>query len=89
MCRVWTAQSQLSQSLTPESSLGDSDSWEQSCPGSLDVIVLIGNAEDDGSEEEETISLPGFLKSDTEEVRVAAACMTRHAWVMYCMPHLV
>ena len=31
----------------------------------------MGNAEDDGSEEEETISLTGFSKSDTEGVRAA------------------
>ena len=67
VCRVLTAQSQLSQSLT----LGHP--WvipmvgSDPAPGSLDVVFL-GNAEDDGSEEEETISLPGFSKSDTKEV---------------------
>ena len=29
----------------------------------------MGNTEDDGSEEEETISLTGFLQSDTKGVR--------------------
>ena len=53
------------------SSLSDSNGWELSCPGSPDIIFL-GNAEDDVSEEEETISLPGFSKSDTEEVHATA-----------------
>ena len=55
-----------------ESSLSDSDSQGQSHPDSPDVIFL-GNAENDGSEED-IISLSGFSKSDTEEVRVAAVC---------------
>ena len=54
-----------------ESSLSDSNGRGQSCPGSPDVGFL-GNAEDDGSEEE-IISLLGFSKSDTKEVRAAAA----------------
>ena len=41
-------------------------------PSSPD-IVLVENDEDDGSEEEETISLTGFSKSDTEGVHVATA----------------
>ena len=53
-----------------ESSLSDSDSQGQSRPDSPDVVFL-GNAENDGSEED-IISLSGFSKSDTEEVRVAA-----------------
>ena len=41
-------------------------------PSSPDVIFL-GNAVNDGSEED-IISLSGFSKSDTEEVHVAAVC---------------
>ena len=48
-----------------KSSLDDSDGQERSRCDSPDVI-LVGNAEDDGSKEEETISLTGFSKSDTE-----------------------
>ena len=69
-----------------ESSSGDSDSREQSHPSSNDVI-FIGNTEDDGSEEE-TISLPGFLKSNTEEVRAAVARDKAHLGdVLYAAWH--
>ena len=53
-----------------ESSLSDSDGQGRSRPNSPDIVFL-GNAENDGSEED-IISLSGFSKSDTEEVRVAA-----------------
>ena len=53
-----------------ESSLSDSNGGGRSRPGSPDVVFL-GNAENDGSEED-IISLSGFSKSDTEEVHVAA-----------------
>ena len=36
-------------------------------------IIFLGNTKNDGSEED-IISLSGFSKSDTEEVRVAAVC---------------
>ena len=55
-----------------ESSLSDSDGQGQSHPNSPDVVFL-GNAKNDGSEED-IISLSGFSKSDTEEVCVAAVC---------------
>ena len=70
-----------------ESSLSDSDGWEQSRPGSPDVVFL-GNAEDDTSEEEETISLSGCSKSDTEEVHATAACeKARLGDVLYATWH--
>ena len=53
-----------------ESSSSDSDGPGRSRPSSPDVIFL-GNAKNDGSEED-IISLSGFSKSDTEEVRMAA-----------------
>ena len=69
-----------------ESSLSDSDGRGRSCPGSPDVIFL-GNAEDDGSEEE-IISPSGFSKSDTEEVCAAAACKkARLGDVLYATWH--
>ena len=59
-----------------ESSLSDSDSQGRSHPDSPDIVFL-GNAENDGSEED-IISLSGFSKSDTEEVHVAAVCEKVH-----------
>ena len=53
-----------------KSSLSDSDGQGGSHPNSPDVVFL-GNAEDNGSEED-TISLLGFSKSDSEKVCVAA-----------------
>ena len=53
-----------------ELSSSDSDGPGRSCPGSPDVVFL-GNAENDGLEED-IISLSGLSKSDTEEVCVAA-----------------
>ena len=53
-----------------ESSLDDSSNPGQSRPDSPDVFI-IGNADDDGSEEE-TVTMTGFLKSDTEGVCTAA-----------------
>ena len=59
-----------------ETSLSDSDGRGQSCPDSPDV-VLLGNANNDGSEED-LISLSCFSKSDTVEVRVAAVHEKAH-----------
>ena len=67
-----------------ESSSSDSDGRGRSHPDSPDVVFL-GNAENDGSEED-IISLSGFSKSDTEEVRVAAVCEKACIRVMCCMP---
>ena len=53
-----------------ETSSSDSDGGGRSCPDSPD-IVLLGNADNDGSEED-LISLSCFSKSDTVEVLVAA-----------------
>ena len=69
-----------------ESSLGDSDGREQFRPSSPEV-VFIGNTDDDGSEEE-TISVTGFSKSDTEGVCVAAAREKAHLGdVLYAAWH--
>ena len=59
-----------------KSSLDDSGSPEQSCPDSPEVLI-VGSVDDDGPEEE-TISMTGFSKSDTEEVCMAAARETAH-----------
>ena len=53
-----------------ESSSSDSDGQGQSRPDSPDIVFL-GNAGNDDSEED-IISLSGFSKSDTVEVRVGA-----------------
>ena len=60
----------MSQHPTPSPSSSDSDGQGRSRPDSPDV-VFIGNAENDGSEDD-IISQSGFSKSDTEEVHVAA-----------------
>ena len=52
-----------------ESLLDDSGSPERSRPDSPDVFI-VGSVDDDGPEEE-TISMTGFSKSDTEEVCMA------------------
>ena len=52
-----------------ETSSSDADGRGRSRPNSPD-IVLLGNADNDGSEED-AISLSCFSKSDTVEVRVA------------------
>ena len=70
-----TAHSQLSQHLTPSHWMTPS-SPERSRPDSPDVFI-VGNTDDDDPEEE-TISVTGFSKSDTEEVCVAAACEKAH-----------
>ena len=71
MCQVLIAQSLVSHASDTESSLSDSGGREQpSHPASPDV-VLLGNTENDGSEDD-IISQSGFSKSDTEEVCVAA-----------------
>ena len=59
-----------------ESSSSDSDSIGQSCPDSPNV-VLLGNADNDGSEED-LISLSCFSKSDTVEICVAAVREKAH-----------
>ena len=55
-----------------ETSSSDFDGGGRSRPNSPDV-VLLGNANNDGSEED-VISLLCFSKSDTVEVCVAAVC---------------
>ena len=59
-----------------ETSLSDSDGRGRSHPNSPDV-VLLGNADNDGSEED-LISLSCFSKSATVEVRVATVCEKAH-----------
>ena len=63
--------------MSDTESLDDSSRPGQSRPDSPDVFI-VGNAADDG-QEEEMISVTGFLKSDTEEVHVAAAHEKAHA----------
>ena len=55
-----------------KSSLDDSGGPERSRPDSPEVFI-VGSVDDD-SREEETISMTGLSKSDTEEVCMAAAC---------------
>ena len=69
-----------------ESSWGDSDDPEQQRSGSPDVVFLGKTGDDNGSDEEETLSPLDISNSDTEEVRMAAVCTERHARVMSCMP---
>ena len=59
------------ESASDTESLDDSGSPERSHPDSPEVFI-VGSADDDGPEEE-TISVTGFSKSDTEEVCVATA----------------
>ena len=59
-----------------ETSLSDSDGQGPSRPGSPDIVFL-GNAENDGSEDD-IISLLGFSKSDTKEVHVGAVHEKAH-----------
>ena len=56
------------------SSWGDSNGPEQYRSGSPDVIFLGKTENDNGSDEEETLSLLDISNSDTEEVCMAAAC---------------
>ena len=60
-----------------ESLLDDSGSPERSRPDSPEVFI-VGSVDDDGPEEE-TISVTGLSKSDTEEVCMAAAHEKAHA----------
>ena len=59
-----------------ETSSSDSNGGGRSRPDSPDV-VLLGNANDDGPEED-PISLPCFSESDNVEVCVAAVCKKAH-----------
>ena len=54
------------------SSWGDSDGPEQYRSGSPDIIFLGKTEDDNGSDEEETLSLLDISNSDTEEVHTAA-----------------
>ena len=67
-----------------ETSSSDSDGGGRSHPDSPD-IVLLGDADNDGSEED-LISPSCFSKSDTVEVRVAAVCeKARQSDVLYAV----
>ena len=64
------------ESVSDTKSLDDSGSPEWSRPDSPDVFI-VGNADDDDPEDE-TISVTGFSKSDTEEVCAAATHEKAH-----------
>ena len=75
-CRVLTAESLVSQHLTPSHLQVIPTGIGRSRPDSPDV-VLLGNADNDSSEED-LISLSCFSKSDTVKVRVAAVREKAH-----------
>ena len=60
-----------------ETSSSDSDSAEGDLALIHPDIIFLGNANNDGPEED-FISLSCFSKSDTVEVRVAAVCKKAH-----------